>query len=421
MTIMAFAPDFPSGRDIYPGQASAMPCGWSVRGKGMDVLVAVAMKRPWMEGTSEIPGFPSYRSMAVFYGGRNMTLEEIFTIRNLYLAHEKTRRGKLHKNDVIAFELDKAAQISRLRDEIISGRYRVSPYNTFYIHEPKKRRVDATLYRDRVVQNCLVENYLGPLLERRLIYDNAACRKEKGTDFARHRLEGFLHECYRKYGHDFYVLSFDIHHYFESIDHETLKKKVSRIVMEDEIRDFLFMIIDSFNKEEGVGLPLGNQTSQCFALYYLDHMDRVIKERFRMKYYTRYMDDGIILSDDLEKLKRLNGVLHGELSDVRLEMNVKKNHICSIREGLTYLGFTYHLGDTGKLHSRMAGKKRKRLIRYLNGYEVSYVSLDSYYGYLRKRSTGNGTLKLRLRCRMKEIRMNEETERKKKDAHVSCK
>lgn len=70
-----------------------------------------------------------------------------------------------------------------------------------------------------------------------------------------------------------------------------------------EIYKFVLMVIDSFNKDINIGVPLGNQTSQCFALYYLDNFDRIIKEKYRIKYYTRYMDDGVIISDDKEKLK----------------------------------------------------------------------------------------------------------------------
>jgi RNA-directed DNA polymerase len=325
-----------------------------------------------------------------------MKLTDIFTIKNLYEAHKRTRKGKLYKNDVISFELNKADEIYKLYEQIRSKTYRVSPYKTFYIFEPKKRRVDATLYKDRIVQNCFVENYFGPLLENRLIYDNAACRKEKGTDFARNRLKKFLLEAYKKYKLNFYVLSFDIHHYFESIDHEVLKTKLSKIILDEEIKEFLCMIIDSFNKEEGKGLPLGNQTSQWFALYYLDHLDRTIKEKYRIKYYSRYMDDGIIISDDLELLKKLNVTLKEELEEVKLTMNEKKNHISSIKQGVTYLGFTYHLNENGKLIVKMASKKKKRLIRYLNKYDLKEESLKTYYNYLKKNSTNNYSMMKRI-------------------------
>ena len=156
------------------------------------------------------------------------------------------------------------------------------------------------------------------------------------------------------------------------------------------------MIIDSFNLKEGKGLPLGNQTSQWFALYYLDHLDRTVKEKYRIKYYSRYMDDGIIISNDLELLKKLNVTLKEELEEVKLTMNEKKNHISSIKQGVTYLGFTYHLNDNGKLIVKMANKKKKRLIRYLNSYDLKEESLNTYYNYLKKNSTNNYSMMKRI-------------------------
>ena len=63
-----------------------------------------------------------------------------------------------------------------------------------------------------------------------------------------------------------------------------------------EVLAFLYQIIDSYNANIGKGLPMGNQSSQWFALYYLDRIDRIIKEKYKIKYYTRYMDDLILLS-----------------------------------------------------------------------------------------------------------------------------
>ena len=77
--------------------------------------------------------------------------------------------------------------------------------------------MDTTPYRDRVVQKGFVDNYLFPLLEKRLIFDNAACSKNKGTDFARDRLKNFIKDTFNKYGLNFYVLTFDINHFLNRL------------------------------------------------------------------------------------------------------------------------------------------------------------------------------------------------------------
>ena len=319
-----------------------------------------------------------------------MDYDEIFTFANLYKAHRKTKRGKLRKDEVERFDLDKGHELYLLSEELRKKKYRVSPYKTFYIYEPKKRRVDATSYRDRVVQNCFVDNCFYPLLDRVLIDDNAACRKGKGTDYARKRLILYLQQAYALYGDNFYVLSFDIHHYFESIDHAVLKDRLRMIFPEGDALSFLFMVVDSFG--EGKGLPLGNQTSQCFALYYLDHLDHMIKERFKMAWYTRYMDDGIILCKDKGTLVELLEAMKEELALLKLSFNMAKTCIFPVRQGVTYLGFTYHLKKKGKMWAKMSKKKRRRLNHYLKVASLSRETLLSYRNYLKMRSNEYGLL-----------------------------
>ncbi len=321
-----------------------------------------------------------------------MKYEEIFTYHNLYKAHMKVRKNRLWKKEVMEFELNKAYEINKLFDELRKKTYKISPYRTFKIYEPKERRVDATSYRDRVVQSCFVDNYLSPLLEKHLIYDNAACRTGKGTDFARLRLKRFMLK-ESKRGDNVYVLTYDIHHYFESIDHDVLKNKLKKLIDDDEIFAFVSMIIDSFNKEENKGLPLGNQTSQAFALYYLDKFDRIIKEKYSIHSYTRYMDDGVIMSSDKTKLRTLLSSLEKELDDIKLSFNPKRTRIYPLKEGITYLGFTYRIVGSNKIVAKMAKGKRKRLISYLNRYAHPHESLLSYRNYLKMRCNDNGLIK----------------------------
>jgi len=74
-----------------------------------------------------------------------------------------------------------------------------------------------------------------------------------------------------------------------------------------ETRAFLDMVVDSYRPDAGKGLPMGNQTSQWFALYYLDKVDRIIKERYRIKRYTRYMDDLVLIHEGGSPLGSLRG------------------------------------------------------------------------------------------------------------------
>lgn len=211
-----------------------------------------------------------------------MSLEEIFTFENIYAAHKWCRKSKQHKGEVVRFEIDLSKNITELIKELTSRKYKLGKYRKFKLFEPKERLIEALSYKDRVVLMCFVTNVLKPIISKHVIYDNAACQKNKGTDFGLNRLTKFLkREFINEHGNDFYYLKCDIHKYFPSINHEVLLNKLKRIGLTD---DELYMArLFMTNYETSVGIPLGNLSSQWYALIYLDDLDRFIKEKLQIK------------------------------------------------------------------------------------------------------------------------------------------
>ena len=318
--------------------------------------------------------------------------EKIYQFDNLYKAYRLAARGKRHKPDVIRFELNLSENLWRLHDELESRHYCPSPYYHFTIHDPKTREIQALFFPDRVVQRSLCDNVLQPWFENRLVYDCAACRKGKGTHFAMRRLTGFLGEFYRKHGTKGYILKCDIRKYFDSVDHDVLKWQLRRFP-EQEVREFLYQIIDSYHADTGKGLPMGNQSSQWFALYYLDGIDRIIKEKYRIRWYTRYMDDLVLLHPDKDLLQRCLAELGEYAANVlKLEFN-QKTQIFPVSQGVDYLGWYFYLTDTGKVIKRLRTNNKRRFKRRLKRFQREYAegrtdftairrSLVSYNGHL---------------------------------------
>ena len=237
--------------------------------------------------------------------GENMRLEQIFTFENLYAAYKKCRLSKQHKGEVIRFETNLAQNIHSLINEILSRKYKIGKYKTFIIYEPKERIIEALPFRDRVVIRCFCDNVLIPKIDKKLIYDNAACRKTKGTAFAILRLEKFLrHEYLKEHNNNIYFLKCDISKFFQSINHDVLLNLLSRINFSDDEMWIIKKLIKEQPSSQDIGLPLGNQSSQWFALLYLNKVDRYIKEKLRIKGYIRYMDDMILIHRDKNYLKQ---------------------------------------------------------------------------------------------------------------------
>lgn len=288
-------------------------------------------------------------------------LENAFSFEKLLEAHKKCRCSKQHKRATINFELNLSQNLTALSQQIINKTYKVGKYKQFTIYEPKERLIEALSYQDRVVLMALCSNIIEPKLEKKLIYDNVACRKGKGTDFGIKRLEQFLHSYYRKYGNNGYFLKCDVRKYFQSINHEILFNKLKKEQFDEDELWFLKLIIDSKYKETGVGLPIGNQTSQWFGLYYLNEIDRLIKEKLRIKYYVRYMDDMILIHHDKEYLKYCKEqIIKCAKENLKLELN-NKTQISSLKNGVDFLGFRHILTENGKVLRLLRGQAKVRL------------------------------------------------------------
>lgn len=299
--------------------------------------------------------------------------EKIYSFRNLYKAHTIARRGKRNTREVIEFEMNLSENLTELSESLKAGTYRMSGYYSFMVHDPKDRVIHALHYRDRVVQHCVCDEVLAPMLDRKLIYDNAACRIGKGTHFALGRVSAFLHDYYNKYGADGYFLKCDIRKFFDNIDHNALKGKLRRAFDDEELFSLLCMIIDSYEVTPGKGIPLGNQTSQWFAIYYLDGFDRLIKEKLRIKYYSRYMDDCVLIHHDKDYLKQCLAEMQDYIeNDLHLSLN-EKTKIFPIKNGVDYLGWHFYMTESGKVIRKVKQSTKLKYKRRLRYFEEEYA------------------------------------------------
>ena len=119
-----------------------------------------------------------------------------------------------------AFDFQAADRLLELQRELLRGDYVPGPYTHFFIHEPKRRKISAATFRDRVVHHALCA-IVERRFERVFIPDSYANRIGKGTHRAVDRLQQFA----RRYR---YVLRADIRQHFASIDHLILLGRVAR-------------------------------------------------------------------------------------------------------------------------------------------------------------------------------------------------
>ena len=300
-----------------------------------------------------------------------LSFKEVFSFENLLIAHQVARRGKRGNFNAISFDANTTHLISTLYKRLMAGKYKINGYKHFVIFEPKQREIQALSYGDRVVIHTLCDNFIRPELEKRLIFDNCACRQNKGSLFAINRLCMFLRDFYKKHKNNGYFLKCDIKKYFQSIDHNILKERLAWI-KDRKIKNLIFGIIDSYAHHDQIGLPMGNQTSQWFAIYYLDPLDRIVKERLRVKHYIRYMDDFILIHHDKAFLQQVLKTLRQFIeNNLKLSFN-EKTQIFPIKNGCEFLGFKIYMMPSGKIVKKIKNQTKKRFCNRIKFYVKQY-------------------------------------------------
>lgn len=316
-----------------------------------------------------------------------MNLEDIFTFEHLYEAYKQCRKGKQHKGEVIRFEVNLSSNLYRIIKDICTKQYRLSRYKVFKIYEPKERLIEAPPFKDRIVIRCFCDYCLKEKIDKKLIYDNAACREGKGTLFSRKRLEKFLHHEYLKeQNNHIYFLKCDVTKYFPSIDHQVLLSILNSLQFSNDEMWFIEKLILEQPDTSKQGLPLGNQSSQWFALLYLNRVDHYIKEYLKIHSYVRYMDDMILIDRDKEYLQYcLQEIKRLCQDELHLSLN-QKTQIGLVKNGIDYLGYRYILNENVKIIKKLRGSSKIRLQRHLktlNKLRQNNI-VDDEYVYMRK-------------------------------------
>ena len=276
---------------------------------------------------------------------------EAISFENLYKGLQKSKRGVMWKDSVAGYSLNGLKNTYKLRESLLNGKYKISDYQRFKIYEPKEREILATRIKDRQFQRSLCDNIIYPQLTNSFIRDNCACQKFKGVDDCLNRIKTHLHRYYRKHGCDGWVLKCDIHHYFPETNHEVAKQIIKKMLEDEQAYLKMCEIIDSFGDEKGIGL--GSQASQLIELSVLNDLDHYIKEQLHIKYYIRYMDDFILISDSKEQLKNCLVSIAKVVKDLRLNLN-PKTCIYPLKQGVKMLKWRFILTNTGKIVMRMS-------------------------------------------------------------------
>lgn len=317
--------------------------------------------------------------------------EEAVSVEQLFLAWEAFRRGKRQREDVQGFERNLEERIFELHRDLVSGAYRHEEYESFFIEDPKQRHIHKASVRDRVVHQ-VVYCELERIYRGRFISHSYSSRAGMGTHAAIDAARVALRKESRNFTRQCWALKCDVKRFYDSIEHATLFRVLERRVKEPRFIGLLKEIVRSFSlrTDFGVGIPIGNLTSQIFTNILLDRLDTYVKEGIRVRHYFRYADDCLLISEDREELRAAFSSMREFLRAVlNLEFHPMKWFIRPLHQGIDFLGVVllpYHTVLRATTKRRML-KKLDASLRAMECGQTSAEGFDSikasYRGLLR--------------------------------------
>jgi len=308
----------------------------------------------------------------------SITYEELYS--DLFQAYLDTRKTKKKSEAHIEFYVDLEFNLHRICSAIMAREYDPGRAKRFLCEDPVKREVFCSCFAHRVVCR-LLYNYLRPLLEPTFIHDSYSCQVGKGTHVGRERFVHHIRSCSGNYTRRAFVLKGDLSGYFMSIDRKILqqivmtnvRKRLScRDTLNRRFRDILDMDLIEYlvelvilrdplkncivigteadfadippqkllqNAPPGVGLAIGDITSQLFSNVYMNEFDQFAKRALHCKHYGRYVDDFYVVSCDKHFLQHVKVAMEAYLRrELHLKLNMQKTRIVKADYGVEFLG-----------------------------------------------------------------------------------
>lgn len=219
---------------------------------------------------------------------------------SLLRSHDRTKKNKTNRYELLRFSVDIETNIVGIMNSLKDGSYRPGKYKVFTIYEPKERVIKCLPYRDRIVQQWYIYEFIKPYIIPRIII----------------------------------------------VSDKKLLWLTKIFIYDDEIDKCI---------------PIGNYTSQYFANIYLSILDRYVKEVLKVMYYVRYMDDMVILLSTKEKFRIVMGKIKMFLNkELKLELNNKSRYYPS-KMGVNFCG--YRIYDGYRLIRNSSKRKIKKRIK----------------------------------------------------------
>ena len=354
--------------------------------------------------------------------GTKDLFNSICSMDNLYRAYQNAKSGKGWYKEVKQIEKRPFYYLAGLQYMLKNHLFKTSEYEIFILNEGKKKRdvYKLPFFPDRIAQWAILQ-VIEPFLVANMTTDTYSAIPGKGIQPIVNDLRG----CYKTKIIDGkkksvwvpsillsdeentrYCYKIDLHHYYQSINHEVLKQKFRKVFKDPELLWLLDEIADSINTateedlielslsgeievDPNTGIPIGNYMSQYSGNFYLSSFDHWVKEELHVKHYYRYMDDVVIFASSKEELHEIHRKVTAYTRDY-LHLNIKGNYqiFPTKVRGIDFVGYRF-FGEYTLLRKstainfkRKMRACRKKMENNIPPTYSEWCSFNSYKGWL---------------------------------------
>ena len=354
--------------------------------------------------------------------GTKDLFNSICSMDNLYRAYQNAKSGKGWYKEVKQIEKRPFYYLAGLQYMLKNHLFKTSDYEIFILNEGKKKRdvYKLPFFPDRIAQWAILQ-VIEPFLLANMTADTYSAIPGKGiqpiVDDLRGHYKTKIIDGKKKSvwvpsilltdeENTRYCYKIDLHHYYQSINHEVLKQKFRKVFKDPELLWLLDEITDSINTateedlielslsgeievDPNTGIPIGNYMSQYSGNFYLSSFDHWVKEELHTKHNYRYMDDVVIFSSSKEELHEIHKKVTAYLRD-NLHLNIKGNYqiFPTKVRGVDFVGYRF-FGEYTLLRKstainfkRKMRACRKKMENNIPPTYSEWCSFNSYKGWL---------------------------------------
>lgn len=354
--------------------------------------------------------------------GTKDLFNSICSMDNLYRAYQNAKSGKGWYKEVKQIEKRPFYYLAGLQYMLKNHLFKTSEYEIFILNEGKKKRdvYKLPFFPDRIAQWAILQ-VIEPFLLANMTADTYSAIPGKGiqpiVDDLRGHYKTKIVDGKKKSvwvpsilltdeENTRYCYKIDLHHYYQSINHEVLKQKFRKVFKDPELLWLLDEIADSINTateedlielslsgeievDPNTGIPIGNYMSQYSGNFYLSSFDHWVKEELHVKHYYRYMDDVVIFASSKEELHEIHRKVTAYTRDY-LHLNIKGNYqiFPTKVRGVDFVGYRF-FGEYTLLRKstainfkRKMRACRKKMENNIPPTYSEWCSFNSYKGWL---------------------------------------